>query len=99
VSEREGLPRSVLEAMATGLPVIGTDTRGITDAIGTEAGWIVAKDDAVSLATAIEQAAADPAQLSSRGRAARERAVERFALTRIISEYEDLYREALASDV
>ncbi|MDP2234273.1 MAG: glycosyltransferase [Actinomycetota bacterium] len=99
VSEREGLPRSVLEAMATGVPVIGTDTRGITDAIGDEAGWVVAKNDTVALGAAIEQAAADPVQLASRGRAARERALERFALTRIISEYEDLYREALASHV
>lgn len=99
VSEREGLPRSILEAMATGTPVIGTDTRGIADAIGTEAGWIVDKDDAVALGAAIEQAAADASQLASRGRAARERALERFSLTRIVSEYEDLYREALASHV
>jgi glycosyltransferase involved in cell wall biosynthesis len=98
-SEREGLNRSVLEAMAAGRPVIGTRTRGIADAVGTEAGWIVPKDDIQALARAIETAAADPEDRERRGAAARRRAVSEFALPRIIEAYEELYREALASRV
>jgi glycosyltransferase involved in cell wall biosynthesis len=97
VSEREGLPRSVLEGMAAGLPIIGTDTRGIADAVGSDAGWIVAKHDVDALARAIDQAATSPAEVARRGSAARARAVAEFALPRIIEEYEELYREALAS--
>lgn len=98
-SEREGLNRSVLEAMASGLAVIGTDTRGITDAVGPDAGWIVGHDDVTALAAAIDAAAADPAEAAARGAAARKRAVAEFSLPRIINAYEELYREALASRV
>jgi glycosyltransferase involved in cell wall biosynthesis len=96
-SEREGLPRSVLEAMSSGRPVIGTRTRGIVDALGTGTGWIVAKHDAAALAAAIDAAAADPAEAARRGLAARARVEAEFALPRIIEAYEELYREALAS--
>ena len=98
-SEREGLNRSALEAMASGKPVIGTDTRGISDAIGTDAGWVVGHNDAAALAAAIQDAAADPAELARRGSSARERACTQFALDRVVAAYEELYREALASRV
>ncbi len=98
-SEREGLNRSMLESMAMGRPVIGTDTRGIADAVDATVGWIVPRDDALALAAAIKAAASDPAEAARRGSAARERAVARFALPHIISQYEELYREALASRV
>ncbi len=99
VSEREGLNRSVLEAMAAGRPVIGTGTRGIADAVGDDGGWIVPKNDVAALAAAIDAAAANPAEVVRRGAAARAHAETEFALPRIIAEYEELYREALASRV
>jgi len=98
-SEREGLNRSVLEAMASGRPVIGTDTRGIADAVGADAGWIVGKNDVDALAEAIDAAAADPSEVARRGAAARVRACTEFALDGIIGAYDGLYREALASRV
>jgi glycosyltransferase involved in cell wall biosynthesis len=98
-SEREGLNRSVLEAMAAGRPVIGTQTRGIAEAVGSDAGWIVPKGDVEALAHAMETAAADPEDRERRGAAARRRAVREYALPRIIEAYEELYREALASRV
>jgi glycosyltransferase involved in cell wall biosynthesis len=94
-SKHEGLARSVLETMAAGRPVIGTTTRGIGDAIGPDAGWIVPRDDPRSLAAAIESAAGDPAEATRRGAAARERARAEFALHRIIEAYDALYEEAL----
>ncbi|NTU70931.1 MAG: glycosyltransferase family 4 protein [Coriobacteriia bacterium] len=98
-SEREGLNRSVLEAMAAGKPVIGTDTRGIADAITPDTGWLADKNDPASLAAAISAAVRDPHEAARRGHAGRERAVAEYALPRIIDAYEELYREALASRV
>jgi glycosyltransferase involved in cell wall biosynthesis len=95
VSHREGLPRSVLEAMAAGIPVIGTETRGIVDAVGERAGWIVPKHDPAALARAIETAAEDRDEARGRGRAGRQRAAAEFSLERVIGEYDRLYREAL----
>lgn len=96
VSEREGLARSVLEGMASGLPVIGTDTRGIADAITPETGWVAAKHDVAALAGALDAAAADREEAARRGVAGRARAIERYALPRIIDAYEELYRDVLA---
>ena len=95
-SEREGLNRSALEAMASGKPVIGTDTRGITDAVGSNAGWIVGHTDAAALAAIIDAAASNPAAVARRGAAAREHACTEFALDRIVTAYDGLYREALS---
>lgn len=97
VSEREGLPRSVLEAMASGTPVIGTATRGITDAIGEDSGWIAPKYDGMALAKLIDRVAGDPDDVLAKGLAARERARSRFALASIIGEYDALFQEALES--
>lgn len=94
VSAREGLPRSVLEAMSMGRPVIGTATRGIADAVGQEAGWIVPRDDVDALAAAIDHAAADRDECRRRGAKARERAHEHFSLGGVLAMYEQLYAEA-----
>jgi len=94
VSAREGLPRSVLEAMALGLPIIGTQTRGIVDAVGDDAGWLVPKSDAHALARAIDRAAADAQEVTRRGAAALSRARTRFALRDVLDAYEQLYDEA-----
>jgi glycosyltransferase involved in cell wall biosynthesis len=98
-SEREGLNRSVLEAMASGIPVIGTDTRGIADAVGPDAGWILAKGDPSALAAAIDAAAADPDEVARRGAGARVRACEEFELGSIVAAYDGLYGEALTHRV
>lgn len=97
VSHREGLPRSVLEAMAAGRPIVGTDTRGITDAVGEDAGWIVPKADVAALAAAIDSAAGDRDEARRRGGKARERARREFSLDRILDAYDALYSEALTA--
>ncbi len=53
-SEREGLPRSVMESLALGVPVIGADTRGIRDLISRGNGWIVPVGEVRELARAMK---------------------------------------------
>jgi glycosyltransferase involved in cell wall biosynthesis len=99
VSAREGLNRAVLEAMSCARPVFGTAVRGILDAVGDEAGWLVERDGAAGLAAAIRAAVADPGQVAARGKAARLRAQEHFSLDRVLHAYEGLYGEVIASRV
>jgi len=97
-SQREGLNRSILEAMASGLPIIGTQTRGIADLITPETGWVVPKDDVAALAAGIMSAVGDPCS-REKGRAGRRRVIEAYSLPQITSAYEELYHEALTSRV
>ena len=55
-SRREGLPMNVMEAMATGLPLVVTDCRGNRDlVINNENGYVVGIDDVEGFADAIEK--------------------------------------------
>jgi glycosyltransferase involved in cell wall biosynthesis len=96
-SEREGLNRSALEAMSSGVPVIGTPTRGIADAIGPdEAGWVATSSDPTALAAAIDAAAGSEAERARRAVAARERAVREFSLDRVMAAYDSIFASTLA---
>jgi glycosyltransferase involved in cell wall biosynthesis len=52
-SRQEGLSRSILEALALGTPVVGTDARGVTDVLRDGAGIVVASTDPKRLAAAV----------------------------------------------
>ncbi|MBX3165252.1 MAG: glycosyltransferase [Bacteroidetes bacterium] len=44
VSESEGIPVSIMEAISFGIPVIATDVGGISEIINTQTGWLIAKE-------------------------------------------------------
>jgi glycosyltransferase involved in cell wall biosynthesis len=78
-SHREGMPRSILEAMATGLPVVATEIRGCREeVVHGETGLLVPVKDPGSLAEAIGSILADDEMRASMGAAARRRAEELF---------------------
>lgn len=76
---REGIPRSILEALATGRPVITTDAPGCRETVvpGVN-GWLVGPRDVESLAEAMTRFASRPELISIMGRASRELAEARF---------------------
>jgi colanic acid/amylovoran biosynthesis glycosyltransferase len=57
--EREGIPVSLIEAMAAGVAVVGTNTGGIPELLESGAGWIVRQRDAKDIADALSRLAAD----------------------------------------
>ncbi len=78
-SHREGMPRSVIEAMMAGLPVVGTDIRGTREeVVEGVTGTLVPVNDAGALAAALGRLAADPRLRAAWGGQGRERALRLF---------------------
>lgn len=93
-SYREGLPRTVIEAAAAGLPVITTDAPGCRDAVENGVtGLVVPVGDAHALAGAIMRACGDRELRKELGRAGRRRALLEFDERIVIKRTFDVYRE------
>lgn len=94
-SRSEGLPLAVAEAMACGLPVVGTDVGGMRDVVGA-CGALVPSQDVAALTAALTRLLVDDGLRATLGVAARARAVDQFSLATMAAAYEALYRGALA---
>jgi glycosyltransferase involved in cell wall biosynthesis len=93
-SYREGLPRSVLEAMAMELPVVATQIRGCREAVVDEVtGLLVPAKESRPLAKAIGRILADRELAQRFGKAARERVVTTFDERFVFARLEKCYRE------
>ncbi len=94
-SRGDNLPVAVLEALASGLPVVGTRIGGIPEEIGEgegAAGVLVDLGDAAGLATGISDLLLDVQRCRSLGRIARERATSRFSRELCADRHETLFR-------
>lgn len=91
-SHAEGLPVSLLEAMAAGCPVVASDVGGIPDVVvdGFN-GLLVPAGDAGALARAMRRLLADPALAAEMGRAARATIASRFTPERAVAKLESVY--------
>jgi len=94
---REGLPRSIIEAMACGVAPIVTDAGGSAELVENGvSGLVVPPGDAAALAAAIERLYHDNDLREQLGRAARRRIEQDFDLDRTVTQTLALYRELLA---
>lgn len=80
---REGLPRTLLEAMAVGRPVITSDLPGCRDAIRDNNGLLVAPRDVAQLADAMSRFVETPSMIAAMGARGRTLAVTRFDARRV----------------
>jgi len=97
-SRSEGLPNSVLEAMACGVPVVSTRVGGVEElVVETVTGVLVEAGSPPALARALENLARDAPRRRDMGHAGRERARREFALPVAVARYEELYTKLAAS--
>lgn len=91
----EGISNAVLEAMATGLPVVTTDAGGMREAVrdGVD-GFVVPVRDSSATAAALTRLAGDPELRARVGASARRRVEEKFRLDQQVNDFVALLREA-----
>ena len=96
-SRADPFPIAMLEAMASGIPVIGTRRDGLAEQITDDCGVLVEPDDPGALARAIVSLAGREAdEREAMGRAARERVASNFTLERQADAMHEAYLAALA---
>jgi glycosyltransferase involved in cell wall biosynthesis len=93
-SEREGLPRSIMESLCLETPVIGTDIRGVRDLLANESRVLVNVGDVDALARALTWIIERPEDAQVLGRAGRVRMMD-YDIRRVIALHEALYAQAM----
>ena len=96
-SRAEGISNTILEAMASGLPVIATAVGGNAELVADErTGLLVAPNDPVALAGAMHRLTLDASLRARMGAAGRRDAEGRFSLHEMMRRYAELYETQLA---
>jgi L-malate glycosyltransferase len=94
----EAFPNGVMEAMASGLPVVATKVGGIPELVQHgRNGLLVPPGDSAALAGAILRMLGSPADADEYGRAARKTIAARYSFERMVTTFEALWEEELAA--
>lgn len=94
--DRDGIPNVVLEAMACGLPVVGSDAGSLPEVLDEQTGWVSPAGDDVALAATVERLLAAPAEVAARCRAARQLVVRDFDARALARRRAALFQAVLA---
>lgn len=93
-THREGFPNVIIEAMASGLPVITTPVGAIPEIIDDEVeGFLVAVGDVETLRDRLERLSGDERLRAWMGERGRRRVCEHFSLERVVRQLSDVYRD------
>ncbi len=95
--DRDGTPNVVIEAMARGLPVAGTETGGLPEVLDENTGWVFPAGDAGQLAALLERMRSAGDETGRRCRQARKRIEKDFDAVQLAGKKSSLFSEALAA--
>ena len=96
-SSTEGMSNSVLEAMASGLPVVAAGASGMAELVSPRTGALVEDvDDGAAFAAALARTTGEADLRRRLGAAARDLVVERYSLESVAAALRDLYDEVLS---
>jgi len=94
----EGLSMAVLEAMASGKPVVATRVGGNPELLDYgKAGLLVRSEDAQDLAANLTKILDDGEMIRAMGRAGEDRVLRNFTMDRMVAQYRDLYWRLVGS--
>jgi sugar transferase (PEP-CTERM/EpsH1 system associated) len=97
-SLKEGISNTILEAMATGRPVVATDVGGNRELVAEgETGYLVPAGDDEAMAAALRRYVDAPCSIAAHGQAGRRRAEREFSLERMVEAYASVYDAVMAS--
>jgi colanic acid/amylovoran biosynthesis glycosyltransferase len=95
IGEQEGTPVALMEAMASGIPVVATETGGIPELLRDGAGLMVPPGDPPALAEAFGSLVGRPAFRSELGAEGRRRINEHFAVETVAQALEERFRHVV----
>jgi len=94
-SYQEGLPLSLLEAMAASLPVVATAVGGMPEMLTPDIGWIVEPGDPDALAKIIFTVLNDPLTALKKAKKGQAKVMRKYTIENTVSGYETLYRKIM----
>lgn len=95
-SDTEGMPMSILEAMAVGVPIVASAVGSIPEVLrdGSDA-WLIPPADGTALAQCLRTVAAQPLEVERRVQSARQRFEAQYTAAAMAARYANLYRSVL----
>ncbi len=96
-SDNEGTPVSLIEAAAAGTPAVATDVGGVAEVVAPETGILVPPGDELAFARALVDIVNEPELRQAMGERARERALRRYSIDRLLQAIAELYEELVSA--
>ena len=93
-SNYEGLPMSIIEALAFGRPVVASDVGGISELLDGRNGFAV-ENDAGVMAAKIRYILDAPERYNAMAQCARQTYLEKFTVVQMVEGYDSIYREII----